>query len=337
MTQHFNYRHLHYFWVVAKEGSMTKAASRLNIAVQTVSTQVHELEKDLGHLLFKPAGRGLVLTDAGFAAMKLADQIFQIGEKLPSIVSGSAATPRNRLALGVADGLPKLVSKELLDGVIHEQQIQLICHEGEFEDLLADLALHRLDLVFADRPAPVNKNMSLYSQELGHSPITWLASEELLAEARKNFPYSLATIPVIMPTYHSTVRFKLDLWFEKLGITPNIVGEFEDEHDLAQLDTNILLDASGRYRVKAQTPVATFNEAFGCTLDEYDAHTIGGQIVHYLGRVPRRNESLEFNGLLIRIIRADNRRLYNLMVEVLNNDEDTSLQDDETKPPGEDH
>jgi LysR family transcriptional activator of nhaA len=207
---------------------MTKAANRLNIAVQTVSTQVHELEKDLGHLLFKPAGRGLALTDAGFAAMKLADQIFQIGEKLPSMVSGSAATPRNRLALGVADGLPKLVSKELLDGVIHEQQIQLICHEGEFDDLLADLALHRLDLVFADRPAPVNKNMSLYSQELGHSPVTWLASNELLEEAKQNFPYSLASVPVIMPTYHSTVRFKLDLWFEKLGITPNIVGEFED-------------------------------------------------------------------------------------------------------------
>ena len=97
---------------------MTKAASRLNIAVQTVSSQVHELEKDLGHLLFKPAGRGLALTDAGFAAMKLADQIFQIGERLPSIVSGSAAIPRNRLALGVADGLPKLVSKELLDSII---------------------------------------------------------------------------------------------------------------------------------------------------------------------------------------------------------------------------
>jgi LysR family transcriptional activator of nhaA len=213
---------------VAKEGSMTKAANRLNIAVQTISTQVHELEKDLGHLLFKPAGRGLALTDAGFAAMKLADQIFQIGEKLPSMVRGSAATPRNRLALGVADGLPKLVSKELLDGVIHEQQIQLICHEGEFDDLLADLALHRLDLVFADRPAPVNKNMSLYSQELGHSPVSWLASNELLEEAKQNFPYSLASIPVIMPTYHSTVRFKLDLWFEQLGITPNIVGEFED-------------------------------------------------------------------------------------------------------------
>jgi LysR family transcriptional activator of nhaA len=93
---------------------------------------------------------------------------------------------------------------------------------------LADLALHRLDLVFADRPAPVNKNMSLYSQELGHSPVSWLASAELLEQAKENFPYSLASIPVIMPTYHSTVRFKLDLWFEKLGITPNIVGEFED-------------------------------------------------------------------------------------------------------------
>jgi magnesium and cobalt transporter len=120
-------------------------------------------------------------------------------------------------------------------------------------------------------------------------------------------------------------------------VLEEIVGEIEDEHDQAQLDTNIQLDASGRYRVKAQTPVETFNEAFGCTLDEHDAHTIGGQIVHYLGRVPRRNESLELNGLLIRIIRADNRRLYNLMVEVLKNDDDQTHPLDETERSGEDH
>jgi magnesium and cobalt transporter len=120
-------------------------------------------------------------------------------------------------------------------------------------------------------------------------------------------------------------------------VLEEIVGEIEDEHDQAQLDTNIQLDASGRYRVKAQTPVETFNEAFGCTLDEHDAHTIGGQIVHYLGRVPRRNESLELNGLLIRIIRADNRRLYNLMVEVLKNDDDQTHPIDETGRSGEDH
>ena len=100
-------------------------------------------------------------------------------------------------------------------------------------------------------------------------------------------------------------------------VLEEIVGEIEDEHDQAQLDTDIQLDASGRYRVKAQTPVDRFNDAFDCQFDDQVAHTVGGQIVHYLGRVPRRNESIELNGLLFRVIRADNRRLYSLMVEVL--------------------
>ena len=100
-------------------------------------------------------------------------------------------------------------------------------------------------------------------------------------------------------------------------VLEEIVGEIEDEHDQAQLDTDVQLDASGRYRVKAQMPIATFNEAFACNFDEQTAHTVGGQIVHYLGRVPRRNESIELKGLLFRVVRADNRRLYTLMVEDL--------------------
>lgn len=100
-------------------------------------------------------------------------------------------------------------------------------------------------------------------------------------------------------------------------VLEEIVGEIEDEHDQAQLDTDIQLDASGRYRVKAQMPVGAFNEAFACDFDEQTAHTVGGQIVHYLGRVPRRNESVELNGFLLRVVRADNRRLYTLMVEDL--------------------
>ncbi len=113
-------------------------------------------------------------------------------------------------------------------------------------------------------------------------------------------------------------------------VLEEIVGEIEDEHDQAQLDTDIQLDASGRYRVKAQTPVDRFNEAFSTQFDDQDAHTLGGQIVHYLGRVPRRNESVELNGLLFRVIRADNRRLYSLMVEVLEppaNNENTQQEE----------
>ena len=100
-------------------------------------------------------------------------------------------------------------------------------------------------------------------------------------------------------------------------VLEEIVGEIEDEHDQAQLDSDVQLDASGRYRVKAQMPVPAFNEAFACEFDDQEAQTIGGQIVHYLGRVPRRNESVELNGLLFRVVRADNRRLYTLMVEDL--------------------
>uniref|UniRef100_UPI0024E1AE60 transporter associated domain-containing protein n=1 Tax=Fluviibacter phosphoraccumulans TaxID=1751046 RepID=UPI0024E1AE60 len=118
-------------------------------------------------------------------------------------------------------------------------------------------------------------------------------------------------------------------------VLEEIVGEIEDEHDAAQLDTDIQLDASGRYRVKAQTPVDTFNEKFSCELDEREAQTIGGQIVHHLGRVPRRNESIELNGLLFRVVRADNRRLYSLMVEDLRHE--TSAQPIAAEGTGEDH
>ena len=84
MTAELNYKHLYYFWVAAKEGGMSHAAARLGMAVQTVSAQVRLLEQSLGHALFKPAGRGLVLTEAGQTALKLAEQIFLIGEQLPA-------------------------------------------------------------------------------------------------------------------------------------------------------------------------------------------------------------------------------------------------------------
>ena len=233
MSTNFNFKHLYYFWVVAKEGGMSRAADKLDMAVQTVSAQVRELERSLGCELLKPAGRGLVLTDAGATAMKLADQIFQIGENLPALVRDAASTPAIRLAVGISDGLPKLVVHRLMQPVMAEPHLRLICHEGELEDLLGDLALHRLDLVFADRPAPGNPNIKLYSHAMGSSPMAWYAPTEMAAAARRKFPHSLADIPVLMPTAHNSVRARLDHWFEHQGIRPRIVGEFEDSALLA--------------------------------------------------------------------------------------------------------
>jgi LysR family transcriptional activator of nhaA len=228
MKSPFNYKHLYYFWVVAKEGGITRAADKLDMAVQTVSAQVRELEKSIGYALLKPAGRGLVLTDAGLAAMQQADQIFQLGEDLPAKVRDAVSSPTVRLAAGISDGLPKLVVRQLMQPVMSEPHLRLLCHEGEFDDLLGDLALHRLDVVLSDRPAPTNANLKLYNHALGSSAVSWYGSAALVKAARKSFPASLTEVPVLLPTEHTAVRTRLDHWFEHHGIRPRIVGEFED-------------------------------------------------------------------------------------------------------------
>ena len=233
MSLKFSYRHLYYFWVVAKEGGMARGAERLGMAVQTVSAQVRELERSLGYALLKPAGRGLVLTEAGMAAVAQADAIFQLGEKLPGRVRDAVSTQSVRLAVGISDGLPKLAVLRLMQPVMQEPHLRLICTEDNFPELLADLALHRLDVVLADRAAPANPNLKVYSHELGRSALSWYAPAEFHAQSKKNFPQSLAEVPVLLPTAHSAVRPRLDAWFERLGIQPRVVGEFEDSALLA--------------------------------------------------------------------------------------------------------
>ena len=228
MSSRFNYRHLYYFWVVAKEGGMARAAERLGMAVQTVSTQVRELEQTLGHALLKPAGRGLVLTEAGQAAVQQAEHIFQLGEELPGLVRDAAQSTGLRLAVGLSDPLPKLVVQRLMAPVLSEPSLRLLCHVDEFPDLLAELALHRLDVVIADRMAPANPNLRVYSHLLASTTIAWYAAPSLYAAARKGHPQSLAELPVLLPTGHAAVRAGLDLWFERQGIRPRIAAEVED-------------------------------------------------------------------------------------------------------------
>lgn len=228
MNSELNYKHLYYFWVTAKEGGMSHAAARLGMAVQTISAQVRQLERELGHALFKPAGRGLALTDAGQTALQLAEQIFQLGEQLPAAVRDTASHTGVRLAVGISDGLPKLAVRDLLEPVMDEPRLRLLCHEDDFDDLLADLALHRLDVVLSDRPAPANPNLRLYSHALGASPMAWFAPPRWLAPVREGFPGSLERVDVLLPTAHASVRLRLDQWFERQGVSPRVVGEFED-------------------------------------------------------------------------------------------------------------
>jgi LysR family transcriptional activator of nhaA len=224
-----NYRHLHYLWVVAKEGGITRAAERLGMAVQTVSAQVRELERSLGHQLLKPKGRSVELTEAGRVVFNRAEEIFQIGEAIPHEVRNVAASPKVRLRVGMSDGLSKLAAHALLDRVLHTPGLKLTCHDGEFDQLMAELALHQLDIVLAGEPAPANPNLKVSSRLLASSPIAWYGAASLVSRSsRSDFPRCLDNLPVLLPTGHSPLRLALDAWFDRLSLRPRVVGEFED-------------------------------------------------------------------------------------------------------------
>ncbi|MDD2741020.1 MAG: transcriptional activator NhaR [Rhodocyclaceae bacterium] len=224
-----NYKHLYYFWVVAQEGSMTRAAERLDLAIQTVSGQLALLERQLGKSLFAAKGRGLALTEAGRLVLGYADQIFQLGDAMLEAISNSGDETTMRLRVGISDGIPKLLAYRLLSSVYQMPvDVRLICDEGEFETLLADLALHRLDVVLTDRPAPVGGNIKVFSKRLGDFATGIFGSKTLVDRHKSGFPQSLSGAPMLLPTRHTALRSRIDRWLESAEIRPRIVGEFED-------------------------------------------------------------------------------------------------------------
>jgi LysR family transcriptional activator of nhaA len=224
-----NFHHLRYFWVVAQEGSVTGAANRLGVAVQTISAQIAQLEKSLGRSLLAPQGRRLVPTEAGRLALTYADQIFQLGERMDAALREADVGNALRLAVGISDALPKLIAYRLTEAVfLLPQPVRLVCREGEFDTLLAELALHRLDVVLTDRPAPHGGNLKVFSHALGEFAITLYGAPELARRYRKGFPANLDGAPLLLPTRGSALRGQIERWLETHDLAPRIVGEFED-------------------------------------------------------------------------------------------------------------
>ena len=224
-----NYRHLYYFWVVANEGGFARAAERLDMAIQTISAQVRLLESSIGHQLLKPSGRTVALTDAGRAVFLRADEIFLLGSRIPEEAAAAATGPSVRLSVGLSDGIAKLAAHRLLQPVLATSGLKLICHDGELEQLMAELALHKLDLVLACQPPPHNSSFRLSSERLVASRVDWYGPVALVSDQKiAEFPQSLKDLPILAPTYHAALRERMDRWLENLGIQAQIVGEFED-------------------------------------------------------------------------------------------------------------
>jgi len=236
-TSGLNFRHLYFFYMVAKEGGVTRAAERLGLAVQTISMQLALLEQSIGKQLLEPQGRRLVPTEAGRLALNYCEQIFLLGDQLQDALEQSDAG-KMRLTVGISDSLPKLVAYRLLQATQQlEQQVRLVCMENEFESLLADLALGKLDVVLTDRTVRAGGSLKVFSHLLGESDMKLFGTRKLAQRYRRNFPASLHGAPLLLPTRNNALRGRIDAWFIEHGVRPEVVGEFED---------NAMLNTFGR-------------------------------------------------------------------------------------------
>jgi LysR family transcriptional activator of nhaA len=236
-TSGLNYRHLYFFWIVAKEGGVTRAAEKLGLAVQTISMQLSSLEQAIGKQLLEPQGRRLVPTEAGKLALSYCDQIFLLGEQLQDALD-EAEAGKMRLTVGISDSLPKLIAFRLLQATqTMSQQVRLVCMEDEFENLLADLALGKLDVVLTDRTVRAGGSLKVFSHLLGESDMKLFGVPRLAEQYRGNFPASLHHAPLLVPTRNNALRGRIDAWLVEHKVRADIVGEFED---------NAMLNTFGR-------------------------------------------------------------------------------------------
>ncbi|HUD34615.1 MAG TPA: transcriptional activator NhaR [Variovorax sp.] len=226
-----NYKHLYYFWAAAKAGGVVRAGEQLHITPQTLSAQIKLLEEALGCHLLQKSGRGVELTPDGRIALGYADQIFTLGTELEAAVGnrGTGAQTLN-FRVGIADAVPKAIAYRLLEPALAtREQVRLICHEGNFRDLLAQLSVHRLDLVIANEPMGRQTSVKAFNHTLGVTGMTFFAAPTLYATLDdKPFPYCLDGAPMLIQGASSVMRQRLDLWLAEHGLRPRLIGEFDD-------------------------------------------------------------------------------------------------------------
>lgn len=224
-----NFKHLRYFWMVAKTGSIARAAEQLHLTPQSISGQLGDFAEALGVDLFRRAGRNLELTDAGRRILSYAEEIFTIGDELLDVLYDQKAKKTLPFRVGIADSLSKSVAYRLVEPALRlREPVRLICREGRLASLLAELSIHRLDMILADRPMPGNLNVRGYSHLLGESGLTVFGSPQLVAKLPDEFPALLDNAPFLLPGEDAATRPKLDQWLESNGLRPHIVGEFDD-------------------------------------------------------------------------------------------------------------
>jgi LysR family transcriptional activator of nhaA len=224
-----NYNHLYYFWIVAREGGMMRAAEELMVSQPTISSQVKELETAFGRRLFDRVGRGLKLSEAGRIAFNFANEIFSLGQEMANALEHQPAGRPLKLAVGILDVIPKVIVQKMLEPAQRlAHPLRLICREDKADRLLSDLAARRTDMVLSDAPIGTGVQVEGYNHLLGESGISFFGNDELAARLKKGFPKSMNGAPMLLPTDHTQVRRSLSHWFDSKRIHPIVAGEFDD-------------------------------------------------------------------------------------------------------------
>jgi len=224
-----NYKHLHYFWAVAKEGGVARASERLHLTPQTISGQLSLLEDYLGTALFTRVGRNLELTETGRLVLSYADEIFSLGGELENVIHRLPDGRPQLFRVGVVDVLPKSIAHRILKPALHMQEpVRMICREASLDALLAELAVHRLDLVLADRPIPPTVSTRGFSHKLGECAVSFFATEKLEKKLTGDFPRCLDGAPLLLPSSGNQLRSGIDQWLDKHRIHPHMIAEFDD-------------------------------------------------------------------------------------------------------------
>ena len=224
-----NYKHLRYFWVVAREGGVARASERLHLTPQTISGQLSLLEKHLGVDLFSRVGRNLELTDSGRLVLSYADEIFSLGGELEEVLNQLPDDRPQLFRVGVVDVVPKSIAHRVLQTALQmPQPVRMVCREASLDMLLAELAVHRLDLVLADRTIPPTISMRGFSHKLGECAVSFFATEKLIKKLTGDFPRCLDGAPILLPSSGTQLRSGIDKWLDKHRIHPRMVAEFDD-------------------------------------------------------------------------------------------------------------
>lgn len=224
-----NYKHLHYFWMVAKSGSIARASEQLHLTPQTISGQLTLFEEMQGETLFRKQGRNLELTEAGRLVLSYAEDIFALGRELEEVLHHRPTARTVQLRVGVSDAVPKTVAYQLLEPAMTlPQTLRINCREGKLELLLAELAMHKLDVVLSDSPMPVTANVRGYSHLLAESGISFFATRDLRVSLPSTFPALLDGAPFLLPGEDAALRGRLLQWLDQQQLHPKITGEFDD-------------------------------------------------------------------------------------------------------------